>query len=199
MAITNQNLIFDIDTDELKAIKQMFGANERDMRKAYNRALNRTAVTVQSMSARLLKDELSARKLSAVRARLRHYRLRADGPALSGLKLWFGLNDMPVSQLKGTIRRLGSRKNPDGAQFTPSAQELSARTFRDSFIAKLGSRRSVYHRKGRKRFPVSEDVIAISDALHVRIEDDIFDQLPKIFLHHYTTDLKGRVAKRNAS
>ncbi|MGB2080042.1 MAG: hypothetical protein ACPHV3_09655, partial [Vibrio sp.] len=41
--------------------------------------------------------------------------------------------------------------------------------------------------------------VDINDSLQIKIEDEIFEQVPEIFMKHYETDLKGRVRMRNKS
>ncbi|MEL7401360.1 MAG: hypothetical protein AAFN68_12425, partial [Pseudomonadota bacterium] len=104
---------------------------------------------------------------------------------------------MPISSVKGRNKRQGSRKNPKGAIFTPSSRALPTVKEPDGFIASLGGkRRSIFRRTGRDRFPVVEATIEIDDAMQVAIEDEIFAQIPDIFMHHSEIDLKGRIARR---
>ncbi|HHY0435716.1 TPA: phage tail protein [Vibrio parahaemolyticus] len=196
MATNQSNLLFDIDLEELEAVQLMLGGTDKEFRQAYNRALSRTAVTLNMLSRRLLRDELQARSIKAIRNRLQKFRLKKSGKALDELKLWFGLNDMPVSKLKGRVRRVGTKKSPKGAVFTPASSALSHQTYSDSFVARIGKRKSIFTRKGQARYPVKEETVPINEAIHVKIEDEIFDQIPDIFLKHFITDLKGRVAQR---
>lgn len=196
MAINHQNLLFDIDLEELEAVRQMLGGTEKEVRQAYNRALSRTAVTLNMLGRRLLRDELQARNMKAIRKRMQKFRLRKSGKQLDELKLWFGLNDMPIGKLKGKVKRLGTKKSPAGATFSPAASSLGLQTYSDSFVAKLGKKKSIFTRKGKARYPVREETIPVNDAIHVKIEDEIFSRVPDIFLKHFTTDLKGRIALR---
>ncbi|MEZ9525718.1 phage tail protein [Enterovibrio norvegicus] len=189
MASQPQNLRFDIDTKELIAIADQLEATEAQLEAAYNRALKRTAVTVRSLSNKLIRDKTQAKSLKAIRKRFQHYRLTSS--RFDELKLWFGLNEMSVGALKGRHKRLGTKKKPKGAMFTPKG-DMGAQTYDDGFVARLYNRRSIFARKGERRFPVKEARVPISDALHVAIEDEIFDQLPEIFLRHFESDLKGR-------
>ena len=68
MATNQQNLLFDIDLEELEAVKLMLGGTDKEFRQAYNRALSRTAVTLNMLGRRLLRDELQARNLKIGRA-----------------------------------------------------------------------------------------------------------------------------------
>ena len=196
MAINQQNLLFNIDLEELEAVKQTLGGTDKEFRQAYNRALSRTAVTLNMLGRRLLRDELQARNLKAIRNRLQKFRLKKSGNALDELKLWFGLNDMPISKLKGRVRRIGTKKSQNGAEFKPASSLLNNQVYPNSFVARIGKRKSIFIRKGKARYSVYEETVPISDAMHVKIEDEIFDKIPEIFLQHFITDLKGRIAQR---
>ena len=177
-------------------MKLMLGGTDKEFRQAYNRALSRTAVTLNMLGRRLLRDELQARNLKAIRNRLQKFRLKKSGKALDELKLWFGLNDMPISKLKGRVKRIGTKKSPNGAEFKPASSSLNHQMYPDSFVARIGKRKSIFTRKGKARCPLREETVPINDAIHVKIEDEIFDQIPDIFLKHFITDLKGRIAQR---
>lgn len=191
-----QTLQFDIDLAELAAVQQILGATDKEFRQAYHRALSRTAVTLNKLGRQLVRDELKARSIKSIRARLQKFRLKKSGNALDELRLWFGLNDLPISRLKGKVNRIGSKRTPKGAMFTPSSSKLSSQSYPNAFVAKLGNGRSIYSRLGKSRFPIKEESIPIKNALQVEIEDQIFAQVPEIFLRHFSLDLKGRVASR---
>jgi site-specific DNA-cytosine methylase len=192
MAKPSRHLLFDIDLDELEDIQNTFGATQAQFKAAYNRALSRTAVTIRALSNRRIKEALQAKNQKALRKRIQTYRLNKASDSLDALRLWFGLNDMPVGHLKGRSRRLGSKSSPKGAIFTPSGN-MKAQTYPDGFVAKLNKRRSIYQRVGEKRYPVKEARLDVSETLMDTIEDEIFDQLPDIFMKHFETDLKGRI------
>ncbi|WP_459781269.1 phage tail protein [Photobacterium sp. R1] len=190
-----QQLLFNIDLDELAAIQQIVGATESQVKVAYNRALSRTARTVRSLANKKIRDDLQVKSLKAIRKRFQQFRLRSPSKQkkLDELRLWFGLNEMPVGYLRGRIKRKGTRRNPLGAVFTPKGK-MQAQHYEQGFIVNRYNRRSIFTRKGESRFPIQEARVPVSDALHTTIEDEIFDQLPDIFLRHFETDLKGRVA-----
>ncbi|WP_125782849.1 hypothetical protein [Pseudoalteromonas rubra] len=191
-----QTLLFDIDTSEIARLQAQLSATSDQVAAAYDRAMKRTAVTMKSRSLALMRDGMDARSLKAIRKRIHTYRssfgIRKAGQGMGELKLWFGLNDISLSALKGRYSRIGTRSNPAGAAFTSGA--LGRQDHHDGFIARVNNRRSIYGRKGRSRWPVREKKAAIYDSLHAEIEDDIFAELPEVFMQHFTTDLKGRVA-----
>lgn len=191
----NQNLMFDIDLDELKAIQSLIGANTTEMLKAYNRALSRTAVTIRKLSLKMMKDSLQAKNAALIRRRLKQFKVKQSGKNLDELRLWFGLNDLPASALKGRSRRKGSKKKPNGAMFIPASPALKPVHEDKGFVAKVKGPRSVFTRNGKERWKISEAKVNIQP-IQEEIEDDIFVLLPDIFLKHFETDLRGRVAIR---
>lgn len=190
-----QSLLFDIDANELERIQAVLGATTEQVRGAYVRALKRTSVTMKSRSLKLMRDGMDAKSLKAIRRRMQTYQSafgvgRNDG-RMDELKLWYGLNDVAVSKLKGRMTRIGTKRNPAGASFTSS--KLGRQDYTDGFVAKINKRKSIFSRKGERRFPVRESKMNVSDELHVQLEDEIFDELPEVFIAHFSTDLKGRV------
>lgn len=175
-------LHFDINTDELRAIGDELQASEKQVRGALSRALQRTATTLRTMSARGLKTELELRTIGMLRKRLKSLRMRAgkDG----GISLWYGLNDMPASWFKGT-----PKKTSDGAQHR-------GQSFAGAFVgkSKLKGRKTILKRSTKARLPITEQNLAIEDRAIVFIEDKIFDQTEEIFWRHFTRDLRARVS-----
>lgn len=194
MANNPQNLLFNIDLDELEAVKNILGATESQVKAAYNRALSRTARTLRSLANKEIRDAMQVKSLKAIRKRFQQFRLRSPSKQkkLDELRLWFGLNDMPVGYLRGRMRRNGTKRSPNGATFMPKGK-MAQQTFEQGFIAKRYSRRSIFTRTSDGRYPIKEARIPISNDLHETIEDEIFDKLPEIFMKHFETDLKGRV------
>lgn len=193
---SQQNLIFNIDTEELEAIQHILGATESQVKAAYNRALGRTAQTLRKISKPLVKDELQPRTMKKLRERIQYFRIRSTSQLekLDEIKLWFGLDDVPVGILKGSVKRIGTKKKPKGSRFTPRGK-LPAKDYERGFVASPygKGKKSIYTRRTKRRYPLDEASVSISNNLQISIEDEIFDRLPEIFLKHYETDLKGRV------
>lgn len=189
-----QILPFDIDIEELEALRNIHHATEAQMKAAYNRAISRTAITLRSLTNKMLRDEMGVQSLKAIRKRFQHFRLRSPSKQqeFDELKLWYGMNDISVGYLRGSIRQRGSKKSPKGATFKPRGK-IPVQTYDNGFVTRRYNRRSIFTRKSESRFPLVEARVPVSDALETMIEDDIFEQLPEIFLKHFETDLKGRV------
>ena len=196
--MSSQSLIFDIDADELDSLGASIGATASEIERAYKRALARTRVTMQARSNRLIRDSMDARSIRGVKKRMQAHQkpgLSSTGAGFGELKLWYGLNAMPLNRLKGRVSRLGNKRSPKGAIFR--SKKLGDHEFEDGFIARMNGQRSIYMRDGPERFPASQAKIDIADNLHVDIEDNVFDQLPEVFRNHFQVDLKGRVAARD--
>ncbi|MEL4255233.1 phage tail protein [Shewanella xiamenensis] len=200
MQSNQQSLLFDIDPSELESVQLMLGGTEKEMLAAYNRAIARTSVTMKSQGSKLMRDGMDAKGLKEVRKRMQAYKsafkLGQTSEKLDELKLWFGLNDMSIGRLKGRLSRLGSKRSPAGAAFT--SRTLGQQKYEDGFLGRVRGKRSIFARKGAARFPIREKKVAVSDQLHTKLEDDIFSELPEVFMQHFTTDMKGRVAGRSS-
>lgn len=200
MQSNQQSLLFDIDPSELESVQLMLGGTEKELLAAYNRAIARTSVTMKSRGSKLMRDGMDAKGLKEVRKRMQAYKsafkLGQTSEKLDELKLWFGLNDMSIGRLKGRLSRLGSKRSPAGAAFT--SKTLGQQKYEDGFLGRVRGKRSIFARKGAARFPIREKKVAVSDPLHASLEDDIFSELPEVFIQHFTTDMKGRVAGRSS-
>lgn len=181
-----EDLIFDIDIEELEYLQQLHEATEKHMKLAYNRALKRTAVTLRALARRYLKDELKLRNLKALRKRLQQYQLKG-GQGMAELKLWFGLNPLPVSALKGRMTQTES-----GAVFKPAGPSGN-QEYDGAFLAKVNGKKSIWQRASKRRNSIYEHSVPVHKGLQESIEDDVFEKIPGIFLKHFESDLKARV------
>jgi len=180
------SLLFDIDLDDLTYIQDAVGATEEQLIASYNRALKRTAVTIRKLARKHLKDELQLKNVKALRSRLKDYVIKQHG--LTELKLWYGLNALPVSAFKGRMSQ-GSA----GASFAPAGPS-GRRHYKGSFVARMrNGKRSIWRRLSADRNHLTEERVDVHKGLQESVEDEVFDQLPDIFLAHLETDLKGRV------
>jgi len=178
---------FEIDTDQLHALIDELGLTERQAKFALSRALRRTATTLRVMSERGLKSELDVRKLTYLRRRLRFSRMNRGN--FEGARLWFGTGDMPISALRGRIAETG-----DGAAFSGKA---GSQSYAGGFVAKskrgwTANRKTIFARKGGKRLPIAEAQLPVQDTMDVFIEDQVFDQVDRIFWNHFERDMMAR-------
>lgn len=187
-------LIFNIEMDEVFNIQRMLNANNKQVRLSMQRALRRTANTLKARSTKYLKDSLQAKNAKKIRQRFRLYAFKANKNEIGEYKFWFGLNDVPISALRGSTRKLGTKKNPLGGQFTPKSSYLLTQQYHEkAFVGRVNGKRSVFIRRGKKRFPVDEGKVPITQEISDHIDDEIFWDMNAIFMHHFEVDLKGRV------
>ncbi|HGL6841573.1 TPA: hypothetical protein ACKFTL_004226 [Citrobacter koseri] len=207
-----RDLPVDIDVDAIWGIAESIGATQKQFRAAYSRALKRTAATLRKKAMADLKDGLAPRSINLVRRRLLSFRLDR-GSRLDNFRLWFGLNAIKVKDLKGRIfgrirphhtrrdkntgRFIKARRQADNAGFTPKGRLLSARTFENGEVARSRreNRRTVVIRDPQTR-RTHEAEIDIYEPMLNYIEDNAFAEAMEIFMHHFETDLRGRVKAR---
>ncbi len=190
MQSRNQLHQFNIDENQLEQIIEQLSATEKQIKLSWNRAINRTAITIKSRAMRVIKDEAQVRKIAHIRRRMKTFKIN-KGQRLDELKLWFGLNDMRVSALKGKSKRIGTKRKPKGAMFQRANGDVISDE--NSFIAKYKGRRSIFSRRTDKRFPLFEMKADIENNVQIAIEDDVFSDLPDIFMRHFISDLTARV------
>lgn len=209
-----RDLPVDIDVDAIWRIAEHIGATHKQFQAAYSRALKRTAATLRKKAMADLKDGLAPRSLDLVRRRLLSFRLdRASQSKLDNFRLWFGLNAIKVKDLKGRIngrvrprhsrrdrstgRFIKARRQADNAGFTPKGSMLSPRTFENGEVARSRreNRRTVIIRDPDTR-RTREAEVDIYEPMLNYIEDNAFAEAMEIFMHHFETDLRGRVKAR---
>ncbi len=190
----SRNQIFDIDLEELEAIQNELAATKQEMLKAYNRALRRTAVTIRSISAKMAKETIQAKQQKNIRQLIKDYLDSETKGDLKSLRFWFGLDDMSVHTLKGSLRQ-----NKTGATFTPKARNLPRQQSDRGFVltgGKIGNQRMMFDRFGKQKGKYRVMRVPIAESMKSKIEEDVYSQITEIFLNHFSTDLKGRIAMR---
>ncbi|AMQ58854.1 hypothetical protein RSM41_002924 [Klebsiella aerogenes] len=204
-----RDLPVDIDVDAIWRIAEKVGATQKQFRAAYSRALRRTAATLRKKAMADLKTGLAPRSLNLVRRRLLSFHLDR-GSQLDNFRLWFGLNAIKVKDLKGRIngrvrphhsrrdkstgRFIKARRQAENAGFTPKGSLLSPRTFENGEVARSHreNRRTVVIRDPDTR-RTHEAEIDIYEPMLNYIEDNAFAEAMEIFMHHFESDIRGRV------
>lgn len=184
--MNNRNLIeFDIDEDEIQSIIDELNATDDKIKMAWNRAINRTATTMKARAMRVIRDESGVKKIAYIRKRLMEFKKQKSGD-LKSLKFWFGLNDFRVSALKGR-----AVKGRPGARFK---RVKGADVYdKNAFIAKAYGRRSIFSRTTKRSFPIKEMKASIQERTQNKIEDDVFQDLPDVFMRNFISDLRFRM------
>lgn len=205
-----RNLPFDIDLGDLRVLGEALGATADQMRLAYSRALNRTVQTSAKLSAQLMRREVGIKNIRTVKRRaLAFSHKRESARELGGMELFFGLNAIRLSELAGRVpgsitprhdlrdpvtgRYIDGESDASSVRFIPRGKALKEKTFDDSYIGEnRKGAKTIYVRgeRGRRR----EAEMDIYDPMLNQIEDEIFQEIPALFLHHYEVDLRGRVA-----
>lgn len=169
----------EIDQSKLKAIVRELGASDKQVRMSVHRALNRTATTLRKLSSQGLKTELELRNAKLLRRRLKTMKIKSA--AKSGVRLFYGLNDMPISAFKGS-----SRKTSSGVKFRNQI-------IQDAFIGKNNhGKRTVFKRKSSARYPIDEYKIDIKERADDFLQNKIFVQVEAIFINNFKSDLRAR-------
>lgn len=204
-----RDLPVDIDVKAIWRIAENIGATQKQFRAAYSRALRRTAATLRKKALADLKDGLAPRSLNMVRRRLLSFRLDR-GSQLDNFRLWFGLNAIKVKDLKGRVsgrirphhsrrdkttgRYIKARRQAGAAGFVPKGNLLAARTFQNGEVSRSrrDNRRTVVIRDPETR-RTREAEVNIYEPMLNYIEDNAFADAMEIFMHHFQSDIRGRV------
>lgn len=181
-------LDFDIDVRELFAVMDELDPTERQIQLAFSRAMNRTAATLRRRSTSGLRALLDLRTVGLLRQRLKSLKIKKNG--LDGLRLWYGINPMPVSWFKGTPKAVGKRGRKKGESVTYRGE-----VFENSFVAnsKVKGRKTIFKRKTNARLPLEEQQMPIRDKAEVFVEDEVFSEIEDVFWPYFVRDLRARV------
>lgn len=179
-------LHFDIDARQIERLTLDLGLTEKQAKFALGRALRRTATTLRRKSELGLKSELDVKKLKYLRRRLKVSNFSRG--STSGARLWYGMNDMPVSALRGRVKQ-----EAGGATFSGKAGTAS---FEGGFVRKSrrGWGRTIFMRRRGSRLPIGEASLPVKDKMDTFIEDEIFADFEAIFWNHFERDMRARAA-----
>ncbi|MBE3510109.1 hypothetical protein [Enterobacter cloacae complex sp. I2] len=198
---------FYLDAGELKALAERVGATSAQMSGAYNKALRGTLAKYRREALNLMMAQTSAKDKKALQRRVKTFgqRLALTSAAPGQGKLWFGLNALPVSAVKGHMeapaqpaRRRDARgrfvriNGARGATFTPGSSQLATFSFPDSFIGIVRGRESIWQRNGRGF--VHEATVPIYGPVRRAVSDDLYREMNDELLKRFEQDMKGRIA-----
>lgn len=204
--------MFDIDMSALYSLRESLSASQNQMIMAYNRALNRTAKHMHRVSVAMMIESLGVKSRKAVKHRIKPFVKRRNyskegGGDLSSAKIWYGMNDFRVHDLKGSMRNprkqtqernpetgqfMRTKKGARGATFIPKAEGLHAMSWPDSFVAKRYGSKSVWIR--RAGGGIEEARVPVHEELEDAIDEYIFENIGTVFMRYFEQDLRGRVA-----
>ena len=170
-------LAFDFDDRQLASVAAEYGATPKQVDLARNRSVKRTAGTIRRLSSVGLQSELGLRNATALRRRLKEFKV---GKSQGAIKIWFGANDLPLSAFKGRAQQV-----PGGVKFGDTM-------IHGAFFAKLRGKRGVYQRVGAKSFPIVEASLPVADRMMIFLEDQVFVDVDSIFLKHFLSEIRAR-------
>lgn len=169
---------FEINDAALAAIGDEFAATPAQIELSLKRARIRTAATVRRLSSSGLKSELGLRNTKALRKRIKEFRRKRGRGA--DIKVWYGVNDLPLSAFKGRPREV-----PEGVRFGDTV-------IHGAFLAKRGGRRGVFQRLTDRAFPIAEAGLPVADRMMAFIEDKVFVDINSIFFKHFASEIRAR-------
>lgn len=200
---------FYIDISTLQAYRHYVGATEAQMTAAFNKALRQIENRLYKASVALMVKTVGLKDRDVTKKRIRRAvkKLGASSSSTGTARIWFGLNDVPVSKVRGTMKnprgvrpqnrkrdalgRFVRMKGARGATFTPKSPNLVAVTFLNSFVATRQKKRTIWVRNSSGYF--HEARIAIYQPMVDAIDQDIFDHAGDMLMEAYKKDLAGRV------
>lgn len=170
-----------IDPGQLQAIADEFKASEKDLRRAFSRALSRTSRSLRTQARKELRQGLGLRSAAVLRARLQLKRFRPRGSGMGGAMLWVGTNDMPATAFKGAPRS------------TPGGAKVGGRQFPGAFVARgrASGKRIVFRRKGSGRLPIVAETVPIDDDADP-IVAEVYDQAVERLLQNFRAEVRAR-------
>lgn len=170
------------DDDELSAIAREFGASEKDLRRAYARALSRTARTMRTRARKALREGLDVRAAAVLKARLRLSKFKPRGTLLGGARLWVGANPLPATAFKGRPRQ------------TAGGVSVGGREFPGAFVGtgKDSGTRQVFRRAGRTRLPIFRETAATQEDVNRILEQGVFDDMSRTFFKNFRAEVRAR-------
>lgn len=195
-----------IDVSKLRAVQAALGASESQFQAAYNRAVKRTAAKLERISRATMISGTGTKGKQRVKGRVRAFVTKnGKAPKPGGGKIWFGLDSLPVSSLKGKFKAQGRRKprrgnngqfikakGGRGATFIPASEHLGATSFPDSFVGRIKGKRSIWIRDSAGF--IKEARMPIFEAMISQIDVDVFSVAGETLLDYFSKDLRDRVA-----
>lgn len=207
--MSSNKFLFSIDTKALQETAKALGATHVQFRKAFQRAMKRTGATLRKSAAQAMKSGLAPRKSKRFVKRL-IFSYSGDKNAIGEGRMWFGLDSVKASELKGRVRgsirqrhklrdkKSGrfkrSRRKSRGVSFEPKGTMLPPVAFENGEVrrSKRTNQRVIYVREGPHR-RAREAEISIYAPMMEYIGGPAFTEAVSIFEKHFDVDIKGRV------
>lgn len=198
---------FNIYFSDLDNIRKSAGATESQMIGAFNRALKRTAAKLKRESVAMMISEVAIKGRPKKRVKSFVENAGREGRNPGTGKIWFGLDDVQVSGLKGRMKypigipiadrerdsrgRFVKENGSRGGTFIPASRNLCPTTFLNSFVGTVRDKKSIWIRSSsghvnEAKMPVYKPMISCIEGLSV--------EAGLLLMKYYEQDLRGRVA-----
>jgi hypothetical protein len=174
--MSNELLHVAIDQTTMADLQKDLGGTPKQVELAFRRACTRTAAKLQKLATKALVSELEIDQLKKFRRRLLSFRMKKTGEG--GMKLWYGLNDLPPTWLSGTPAK------------TPSGVTFRDKQYQGAFLSHSGL---IYKRQGKARYPIETLGYPFQEKAERIIERSVFDKVAVIFWAEFERDLKARI------
>lgn len=169
-------LQFDFDDKKIRDIAEAIDATDQDVKRAMNRAVKRTAGTIRRLSSTGLQTELGLRNATALRRRMREYRV---GKGRNSVKLWYGANDLPISAFPGRKTQVSG------------GVKVGEIMLHGAFLTKVRGKVSAYVREGRGRWNIREATVPVADRIMIFLEDNVFVDIDAILWQHFEREIRA--------
>lgn len=207
---TRRNVLVDFDTSELTGLMEELNATKLQIKKSWTSALKRTSTTLRRLAMNEIKAAIAPRSPATLKRRCLPPFYTKSEFGLDEMRIWFGLNQVKIRDLKGKIRgRARPRhdlRDADTGRFVTAtrrrraapdpvfepAGDVASQSYPDSFVGRVKGRRTILTKQeGSRR--VREAEIGIYDALANRIEDEVLVQAEELVMKNFIRELRFRV------
>lgn len=170
-------IMFDFENGDMAEVVAELGATPKQAKLAGIRAAKRTAGTIRRIASKGLKTELGLRNATALRRRIKEYRVDSRW---TGYKVFIGLNDLPVSAFKGRAKKVAG-----GVMYGEVM-------LHGAFFVKLNGGTKIMVRHGKKRWSIGQATIPVGQRAMTFLEDNVYADVNSIFMKHFLDDLRAR-------
>lgn len=180
------------DAKRLQRIADEFSVSEKDLRKAYSRALSRTARTMRVRARAALRKGLDLRSAAILKARLRLVKMRPRGQKIGAARLWVGTNDMPADSFKGRPQKTSTGISIGGRDIPGGFVGTSKDSGKQMIFRRTDRQRQRGPNKNSKRQLIERATVATDDEMKDLLEQSVFDEVSEIFFKNFRAEVRAR-------
>lgn len=172
-----------INASRIQALVDMLEASEGQAVAAFKSTMGKMARWVRTQSVRGLSKKLKLQQ-NILRKRLRTYRFLGASTSMrmGEMKVWYGLNDIPLARL-----------NP--VQTGDGVRAMGGRFVKSAFILDRNGRKEVVKRASNARLPIEVQYAKISNEATTYIEDFVLvsQEFERRFFEIFEHELRWRM------